>query len=90
MIQKIIPIAASIMLIGSSSLTAYADDLMTVVGENPQYPDIIPHAEAIAILGKERFLRGETIRAADIEPLYLRNKVALKTAERLALKEKGE
>ena len=28
MIQKIIPIAASIMLIGSSSLTAYADDML--------------------------------------------------------------
>ena len=42
------------------------------------------------MLGKERFSHGETIRSADIEPLYLRNKVALKTAERLALKEKGE
>ncbi|WP_288637453.1 tRNA (adenosine(37)-N6)-threonylcarbamoyltransferase complex dimerization subunit type 1 TsaB [uncultured Oxalobacter sp.] len=87
--------AADVVPVGNpvfcgNGLTAYADDLMTVVGENPQYPDIIPHAEAIAILGKERFLRGETIRAADIEPLYLRNKVALKTAERLALKEKGE
>lgn len=50
-----------------NGLTAYADDLKTVVGENPQYPDIIPHAQAIAILGKERFLRGETIRAADID-----------------------
>ena len=28
MIQKIIPIVASITLIGSSSLTAYADDML--------------------------------------------------------------
>ena len=28
MIQKIIPIVASIMLIGSASLTAYADDML--------------------------------------------------------------
>lgn len=73
-----------------NGLIAYANALETIAGESPHYPDIIPHAEAIAILGKERFLRGETIRAAEIEPLYLRNKVALKTAERLALKEKSE
>lgn len=87
--------AADVVPIGNpvfcgNGLTAYADDLKTVDGESSQYPDIIPHAEAIAVLGKERFLHGETIRAADIEPLYLRNKVALKTAERLALKEKSE
>lgn len=73
-----------------NGLTAYGEGLELVVQENPQYPDIIPHAEAIAILGKERFACGETIGSADIQPLYLRNKVALKTSERLALKEKGE
>lgn len=73
-----------------NGLTAYAEELKPVVDDRPQYPDIIPHAEIMALLGRERFARGETIGAADIEPLYLRNKVALKTAERLALKEKGE
>lgn len=73
-----------------NGLAAYADELKAVIKDSPQYPDIIPHAEAIAALGMERLLRGETIRSAEIEPLYLRNKVALKTAERLALKEKNE
>lgn len=87
--------AADVMPVGNpvfcgNGLTAYADDLTPLVKDSLQFPDIIPHAQAIAALGKERFLRGETIRAADIEPLYLRNKVALKTVERLALKEKGE
>lgn len=72
-----------------NGLSAYGDELEPVVKDSVQYPDIIPHAGAIATLGKGRLSRGESIGAADIQPLYLRNKVALKTAERLALKEKN-
>lgn len=71
-----------------NGLSAYADELDAIVGDAPQYPDIYPHAEAIAHLGKIRFVKGETVKAQDISLLYLRNKVALKTAERLALKDK--
>ena len=71
-----------------NGLTAYAGELAPVVGQSPQYPAIYPHAEALARLAKARFIRGETVSASGIQPLYLRNKVALKTAERLALKEK--
>lgn len=73
-----------------NGLTAYAKELKAIVKDGQQYPDIIPHAEMMALLGGERFAQGETIRSADIEPLYLRNKVALKTAERMAMKEKNE
>lgn len=95
LVEPSLSAAADVVPVGSpvfcgNGLTAYTDELKTIVRDSLQYPDIIPHAEAIAVLGRERFLRGDTIRAADIEPLYLRNKVALKTAERLALKEKGE
>ena len=71
-----------------NGLSAYTGELIPIAGELPQYPDIYPHAEAIARLGKTRLGRGETASAREIQPLYLRNKVALKTAERLALKEK--
>ncbi len=87
--------AADVMPVGhpafcGNGLSAYGDELKPVVKDSPRYPDVIPHAEAIAVLGRQRLLRDETIRAADIAPLYLRNKVALKTVERLALKEKKE
>lgn len=71
-----------------NGLTAYAGELEAVTGKSSQYPGIYPHAEAVARLAKTRFIRGETVDVSQIQPLYLRNKVALKTAERLALKEK--
>ncbi len=71
-----------------NGITAYAAELPGQTRDWPRYPDIYPHAEAIARLAQARYLRGETVKASAIEPLYLRNKVALKTSERLALKEK--
>jgi tRNA threonylcarbamoyladenosine biosynthesis protein TsaB len=47
-------------------------------------PGIMPHAAQVATLAAQRFLRGETLDAASAQPLYLRNKVALTTAERMA------
>jgi len=49
-------------------------------------PGIMPHAAQVAALGAQRALRGETQDAASAQPLYLRNKVALTTAERMAEK----
>ena len=45
-------------------------------------PGIAPHAAQIAELGAAALARGEQLPAADAQPLYLRNKVALTTAER--------
>jgi tRNA threonylcarbamoyladenosine biosynthesis protein TsaB len=42
----------------------------------------VPRAAAIAALGAAQFLRGHGVDAAEALPLYLRDKVALKTAER--------
>lgn len=41
-----------------------------------------PHAADVARIGIQRFLSGQTVSAAEAEPLYLRNKIALTTAER--------
>ena len=52
------------------------------------FPDadtrIMPTAEAVARLAVPRFLRGEGQPAVTAAPLYVRDKVALTTAERLA------
>lgn len=44
----------------------------------------VPRAAAIAVLGAEQFAQGRGVDAALALPLYLRDKVALKTAEREA------
>ncbi|MCR4304713.1 MAG: tRNA (adenosine(37)-N6)-threonylcarbamoyltransferase complex dimerization subunit type 1 TsaB [Gallionella sp.] len=42
----------------------------------------IPRAVAVAVLGAARFAAGQGVDAAEALPLYLRDKVALKTSER--------
>jgi tRNA threonylcarbamoyladenosine biosynthesis protein TsaB len=46
--------------------------------------DLRPTADAVARLAAPRFSRGEGVTAAEAVPLYVRDKVALTTAERLA------
>ncbi|WP_151636419.1 tRNA (adenosine(37)-N6)-threonylcarbamoyltransferase complex dimerization subunit type 1 TsaB [Noviherbaspirillum aerium] len=47
-------------------------------------PDIVPHAAQVATLALEELLAGRSIHAREAQPIYLRNKVALTTSERLA------
>jgi tRNA threonylcarbamoyladenosine biosynthesis protein TsaB len=47
-------------------------------------PELMPDAGAVACLAAPRLARGEGIDAAAAAPLYVRNKVALTVAERLA------
>jgi len=50
----------------------------------PQYlVGIVPHARDVAHLAQAMFAAGGAIAARDAQPLYLRNKVALTTAERM-------
>lgn len=46
--------------------------------------DVAPTAAAVALLAAPRFARGEGVAAAQAVPIYVRDKVALTTAERLA------
>ena len=48
-----------------------------------QHPDLMPDAAAIAALAAPAFARGEGIDAALAAPIYLRDKVAMTTGERL-------
>lgn len=45
-------------------------------------PELHPHAEAIAALAAIKWRAGEYVAAEAVEPLYIRDKVALKTSER--------
>lgn len=72
-----------------NGLTAYPEDLKNIVAGSKQMPDIFPDAASIASLAAVRFSQGDIIPVEQVQPLYLRNKVALKTVERLALKEQN-
>lgn len=63
---------------GAALQTRYAEQLIQVDGS------VVPQAVAIAQLGAAGFARGEGVDAARALPLYLRDKVALKTSEREA------
>ncbi len=45
--------------------------------------DVMPHAAQVAQLARVALAHGDTIAAQDAQPLYLRNKVALTTIERM-------
>lgn len=47
------------------------------------WPLLMPHATGIARLAAIAFAEGRTVTPRDAQPLYLRNKVALTTSERL-------
>jgi tRNA threonylcarbamoyladenosine biosynthesis protein TsaB len=46
--------------------------------------ELLPHAAQVARLGEKAWMAGAAIPARAAEPLYLRNKVALTTSERMA------
>ena len=71
-----------------NGLTAYPEELKGLLSESKQVPGIFPDAASIATLAAIRFSEGKTVPVEQVQLLYLRNKVALKTAERMALKEK--
>lgn len=66
-----------------NGLLAYADDF-TQLGDMARYADIVPHAVSIARLALRAVARDELLAPRDAQPLYLRNKVALTTRERMA------
>ena len=70
-------------VICGNGLMAYAND-MTHVSDLIQMPDVMPHAADVAKLALSAIASGNVLPARDAQPLYLRNKVALTTQERLA------
>ena len=67
-----------------NGLAAYADAFEGWTC--PMQPDIMPHAIEIGQLARSAFRAGLVLSAAQAQPLYLRNKIAYTSAERLALR----
>jgi tRNA threonylcarbamoyladenosine biosynthesis protein TsaB len=67
-----------------SGLREHVDAIAAALGEPAAaFPDLVPTAAAVARIAARR-LPGAGVSAAEVEPVYLRNKVALTTAEREA------
>lgn len=67
-----------------NGLSAYASAFDAAPFLAGAYPDLLPNAAQIARLAQAGFAAGCAVDARDAQPIYLRNKVALTTAERLA------
>jgi tRNA threonylcarbamoyladenosine biosynthesis protein TsaB len=67
-----------------NGLAAYAPAFSRLAETGRMELEIMPHAKQIAQLARVAFAEGKTVPARDAQPIYLRNKVALTTAERLA------
>lgn len=66
-----------------NGLLAYPD-AFGHLGNAPRFDHIVPHAGSVARLAARSVARGELLPPQDAQPLYLRNKVALTTRERMA------
>jgi tRNA threonylcarbamoyladenosine biosynthesis protein TsaB len=66
-----------------NGLAAYPQDFVQL-GDAPRHPALMPHAAQVVRLAAIAVSTGQTLHARDAQPLYLRNKVALTTRERLA------
>jgi tRNA threonylcarbamoyladenosine biosynthesis protein TsaB len=71
-----------------NGLAAYADRF-TALQSVRRLPEVMPHASQIALLGRQFAQQGQGVHAREAQPLYLRNKVALTTAERTAARGAG-
>lgn len=67
-----------------NGLQAYATAFADAAFAAGALSGVMPHALQIAQLARVAHGRGELLAAQDAQPLYLRNKVALTTSERLA------
>ena len=67
-----------------NGLVAYASAFDGKPFANRVQSDIQPHAAQVARLAEGEFLAGRHVDAREAQPIYLRNKVALTTAERQA------
>lgn len=67
-----------------NGLKAYAQDFASRPFFDTKWAELVPHAAQVATLGAAAFAHGQGVPADVAEPLYLRNKVALTTNERMA------
>jgi len=73
-------LAAEPAAVAGNAAEVYADLLRPVA--QALWPQAVPEGAALAALARAAWLRGERLDAAQAVPLYVRDKVALTTAER--------
>lgn len=66
-----------------NGLIAYASAFDAFPFAGGTQRDVMPHARHVAQLAQIELAGGRTVNARDAQPIYLRNKVALTTVERL-------
>ena len=66
-----------------NGLVAYPHDLSSLKVAR-SVPEIMPHANDILTLARFALHEGKAVHAREAQPIYLRNKVALTTRERMA------
>lgn len=76
--------AAGEVVACGNGLTVYASTFEAMPFTGSAQPDIMPHATQIARLAQFELEAGCGVSARDAQPIYLRNKVAMTTVERLA------
>lgn len=75
--------AGSVIACGNG-LTVYSPAFASALFTRDAQLDLMPHASQIAQLAQIAFAARRAVNARDVQPVYLRNKVALTTAEREA------
>lgn len=83
--QDVAPLAVDGLQACGNGFEAYA----AAFAERPfvagALTDIVPHAREMALLAVGPLAAGEGVPAAEAQPIYLRNKIAFTSAERLAI-----
>ncbi|KAB8045350.1 tRNA (adenosine(37)-N6)-threonylcarbamoyltransferase complex dimerization subunit type 1 TsaB [Janthinobacterium aquaticum] len=68
-----------------NGFAAYADELAALPCIATADAAIMPHAIQVGQLAQRAFAAGQTVTAAEAQPLYLRNKIAYTSAERAVI-----
>lgn len=83
--EAVAPLPAESLAACGNGFTEYAAAFAECPFAGGALADIVPHARDLALLAALAFARGEALPAAQAQPLYLRNKVAYTSSERLAI-----
>jgi tRNA threonylcarbamoyladenosine biosynthesis protein TsaB len=68
-----------------NGLSSYPDGFARHAFGTQAHPDIMPHASELAQLARSALAKGAAVAPAEAQPLYLRNKIAFTSAERLVI-----
>jgi tRNA threonylcarbamoyladenosine biosynthesis protein TsaB len=83
--QAVAPLAVAGLQACGNGFEAYADAFAGQACAAGAMADIVPHAREMALLAVDALAAGQGVPAAQAQPIYLRNKIAFTTAERLVI-----